>query len=187
MRQRCLASFVLLGVVITGCSSSGTHAAAPPPVVRSSAATPSPVASPTPSPSATPFLSAATEAGAYAFVKAYFAELDRAYASGDVSKLAPYRQATCSCLGFERDIRSYYGRGGKIVGEKTFIDKWSLGDHGPAFARAGILFHTSDVTNTLPGRADSVTKSESGIFALDLRRVSNTWIFSDIRYGPAPA
>lgn len=185
MRQRCLASFLLLGVMITGCSSASQHAATPPPVLRSSAPAPSASVAPTPSPSATPFVSPATEAGAYAFVKAYFAELDKAYATGDVSKLEPYRRATCSCLGFERDIRSYYGRGGKIIGERTFIDKWSLGEHGPAFARVGILFHTSEVTNRLMGKPDTVTKSESGVFSLDLRRVSNSWVFSDIRYGPA--
>ena len=199
MRRRCLAIFGLLGVVLTACSSSSPHAAEPPAspsrsvasASASVAASPGPSASPssvaTPTPSATPFVSAATEAGAYAFVKAYFAELDRSYASGDVSKLAPYRTSTCSCLGFEKDIASFYGQGGRLLGEQTVIDTWYLGDHGPAFARAAIAFHTTGVTNRLPGKADTFTKSESGIFAIDLHRSADTWVISDVRYGmPKP-
>lgn len=127
-------------------------------------------------------MSPGTEAGAYAFVKAYFAELDRAYATGDVSKLEPYRRASCSCLGFERDIRSYYGRGGKIVGEKFIIDRVVFGDHGPAFAEVGVAFRTPSVKNKLPNMASTTTDPESGSYALSLRRVANRYIVSEIQY-----
>ena len=196
MRHRCLAMLLLLGVAIAGCSSSSPHAAAPPvsPSGSVSSTSPSVGVSPTPSPSsvgtptasATPFVSAGTEAGAYAFVKAYFAELDRAYASGDVSRLVPYRLSTCSCLGFERKIRGHYAVGDSIVGESTVIDNWEFGDHGPAFARTAILFHTVPVTIKSRSKQDIVIPRERGEFAIDLRRSGTNWVVADVRYGPGP-
>src|SRR4051812_115384 len=121
MWRRCAAAWVAVAAVCAGCSSGAAKGAAPPPPPASSPSAPARASArvsprPTPTASATPFVSSADEAGAYAFVKAYFAELDRAYATGDVSRLATYRLATCSCVGFERDIRRYYDVGGRLVG-----------------------------------------------------------------------
>src|SRR5690242_5611403 len=103
-----VALVLVVGTGLAGCASGGAPAAAPVGAerpARASSAAPSPPPSPRPSP--TPFVSSADEAGAFAFVKAYFAELDRAFATGDVWQLEPYRDVSCSCVGFERQIRNY--------------------------------------------------------------------------------
>jgi hypothetical protein len=121
----CLGAVSLLAVVggaLAGCASAPTPAAAVPPGVsarasasapRSASASPSAAPSLTPTAGATPFVSASDEAGAYYFVKAYFAELNRAYASGDVARLKLFREPTCICVRTERLIVSTYAAGGE--------------------------------------------------------------------------
>lgn len=186
MWGRCAAACASLAVVVAGCSSSPSQGAAPPPKPAASAPSTVPHQPPNPPPtpraSATPFVSSADEAGAFAFVKAYFAAVDRAYATGDTSQLVPYRAKTCSCLGAEMDIHSYYDKGGKISGESLIIDRMVLGERGPAFARVGVLFHTPAVRNFLPGKAVTMTQPESGALALDLKRTGNTYVISEVQF-----
>lgn len=190
MRTRWLAMLALLAVV-AGCSSSSPHAAVPPLVTStptpSAAATPT--ASPAPAVTAPPpaFVSPATGAGAIAFALVYFKELDRAYASGDVSRLAPYRLATCSCLGFERDIRSYYSMGGKIDGEQIIIDRVISDRQGPSLTRVGVLFHTPVVKNYLPNKPITTTSPERGAYALTLKRLDRSYVIVEIQYKAEPA
>ncbi len=190
MRRRGLAPFALLAVVITGCSSSGPHAAAPPPVVTPPAATASPSAAPTPAPtpSATPFISAATEAGAYAFVKAYFAELDRALCVGGCF-------AACAVSGgdvFLSWFRAEYSqllRPGREAGWRVrlFIDNWVFGDHGPGFAKAATQLSYQHGTKRLaPAGVDNRRRrAERGIYVIDLTPRAQHWVLRDVRSGPS--
>lgn len=193
MWRRCFGAMTLLTVIgggLAGCASAPTSAAAAPPPsasVRASAGasvTPSPTPTPTPTPrvSATPFVSAADEAGAYAFVKAYFAELNRAYATGDVSRLAPYRQPTCICVGKETGIVEAYASGGRIAGVSFNVLKWAYGAHGPSFARTAIYFQLGAVRHLSPGKPTVVDPPISGLYAIDLRRMQDHWSISDIRF-----
>jgi hypothetical protein len=181
MLTRCLASVSLLLVVTAGCSSSASHGAslAPASVAASTAAV-TPSAAPTPS--ARPFASSADEAGAKAFVAAYYAEWDRALATGDTSEMVPYRLATCSCAKFDRDIRSTYDTGGSLVGATIDIYKWVYGDHGPTFARTGIEFSISKIIDKTPGKKDFVEPAVYLRHFIDLRRVGAHWVISEIRY-----
>ncbi len=118
MWRRCLGAvglLVLIGGGLLGCASSPTRSAAIPAAAPSVSMTPRATPSPTPTPtvSATPFVSTADEAGAHAFVLAYFAELDRAYATGDVSRLKPYRLDTCICVKNEKTHPETYAAGGE--------------------------------------------------------------------------
>jgi hypothetical protein len=186
MLTRGLASFSLLVVVAAGCSSSATHGASPAPASGApSAAAVTPSVEPTPS--ATPFVSSADEAGAKAFVVSYYAELDKAFASGDTSRLTPYRLATCICVKSETGIRSTYDAGGSIVGAKLTILKWAYGAHGPAFARTAIAFHATSLTDKMPGKKDVTEREVYGDYFIDLRRLENHWQISDIRFKEVPA
>ncbi len=161
MWRRCVGAVGLLGVItggLVGCASSPTRSAAVPsstPVARvtvAPAATPSVAPTPTPTPavSATPFVSSADEAGAHDFVVAYFAELNRAYATGDVSRLKPYRLDTCICVKKEEHIVQVYKAGGRISGVSYTILGWAFGDHGPAFARTAVHFHSAAIRHEWP-------------------------------------
>ncbi len=195
MWRRCVGVVGLLGVTaggLVGCASSPTRSAAVPsstPVVRVTAppaasptASPSPTPSPTPSVSATPFVSPADEVGAHDFVVAYFAELNRAYATGDVSRLKPYRLDTCICARSERLILDTYKAGGRIVGVNFEVLGWAWGAHGPAFARTAIKVHVTPGKHELPGKPTVVDPVVDGYYAVDLRRESGGyWAISDIR------
>ena len=185
MLTRCLASISLLVVVAAGCaSSSSTGASAAPVSVAPTSAAASPTVSPTPS--ATPFVSSGDEAGAHAFVVAYYAELDRAFASGDTSRLTPFRLASCACVKAELAIRKTYDAGGSIVGAFLRITKWVYGDHGPAFAKTGIAFYASAITDKLPGKEDVVEREIYGHYFLDLTRTAGHWTISAIRFKEVP-
>src|SRR5665213_3266643 len=167
MWRRCAAAWMLLALFVSGCASGGPSGASPPSVKASaSAAVPaSASASPsaTPSPAlATPFVSSGDEAGAYAFVKAYFAELDRVFASGDTAALAPYRIPTCICIRVEKNIRDVYDLGGRITGARLTILKWAYGNHGPAFARTAIYFYATPIVHHLPGKPDATDRALYG-------------------------
>jgi hypothetical protein len=136
----------------------------------------------TPSASATPFLSPADEAGAHAFVLAYLRELDRAYATGDVSRLKPYRLDTCVCVKKEQRIVDVYSAGGRITGASYTVLGWAYGAHGPAFARTAIRFHSAAIRHHWPERPTEVDPAIDGYYAIDLRRVSAHWAISDIRF-----
>jgi Family of unknown function (DUF6318) len=183
----------VVGVAVAGCASAPTTAAVPPPSVAVSgapsasatgpgSASASPTPSPTPSSSATPFVSSADEAGAYAFVKAYFAELNRAYATGDVSRLKLFREPTCICVRSEKLIVSTYTAGGRISGVSFAVLGWAFGAHGPAFARTAISFHMPSVRHEFPGKPSAVEPPVDGDYAIDLRRHSGYWVISDIRF-----
>ena len=184
MLTRCLASISLLVVVAAGCSSSATHGASSAPVAvapSSAAATPSV----TPTPSATPFVSSADEAGAKAFVVAYYAELNRAFATGDTSRLGVFHVASCSCAKFDKEIRTAYDAGGSISGAKITVTKWVYGDHGPAFAKTAVAFSLPAITTRSPGKKDVFEAALRVFHVLDLRRVGGSWVISDIRYKAA--
>jgi hypothetical protein len=174
----------LIGGGLVACASSPTRSAAIPASAPSVSVTPRVTLTPTPTPtaSATPFVSAADEAGAHAFVLAYFAELDRAYATGDVSRLKPYRLDTCVCAQNEKLIRRTYTGGGKIRGVKFEVLNWVYGAHGPAFARTAISFSLPAVSHILPGKPVVVEPPLDGYYAIDLTRFSNHWTISDIRF-----
>lgn len=191
MWSRCIQAVSLLavaGVAMAGCASTPTRAAALPSAsVRTSpTASPSPSPSPTPSPtpraSAIPFLSSADEDGAHAFVVAYFAEVNRAFATGDVSRLVPYREATCTCVGQEELIVKAYSAGGQITGVNIAVLGWAWGAHGPAFARTAIAFHMPATRQELPGRPTVVDPPVNGAYAIDLRREFDHWLIRDIRF-----
>ena len=184
----------VVGGTLAGCASTPTPASAAPPsasarVSVGASASPSPSASPTPSPtpraSATPFVSPADEAGAHAFVVAYFAELNRAYATGDVSRLAPYREPTCICVRFEARIAGVYSKGGRITGAAFEVLKWAFGAHGPAFARTAVYFHATAIRHELPGEKSEVDSPVNGYYAIDLRRQQDHWAISDMRFKAA--
>jgi hypothetical protein len=182
-----------MGAVLAGCASATTRAAAVPSasasavVAPSVIATPSASPSPTPTPtaSATPFVSSADEAGAHAFVVAYFAELDRAYATGDVSRLKPYRLDTCICVRLERRIAGVYAQGGHITGASLQVLGWAYGAHGPAYARTAIYFHSTAISHVIPGRPTETDPALKGYYAVDLRRDRTHWVISDIRFKKA--
>jgi hypothetical protein len=132
--------------------------------------------------SATPFVSSGDEAGAYAFVKAYFAELNRAYATGDVAELATYRLPTCICVRTDKLIRTTYSAGGRITGVNFTVLKWAYGAHGPSFARTAVSFHNSVIRHVLPGKPTVVEPPLDGFYAIDLRRQQDHWVISDIRF-----
>lgn len=183
MLTRCLASISLLVVVTAGCSSAATRGASPIPastsaVSASVAATP-PVS---PTPVAKPFVSSADEAGAHAFVVSYYTELDKAFATGDTSRLVPYRLATCVCVKSERLIQKAYGAGGSIVGAKLTIQRWVYGDHGPAFAKTGIAFYATGATHKMLGKKDVTQRQVYGRYFIDLRRLADRWVISTIRF-----
>jgi hypothetical protein len=184
MLTRCLASISLLVVVTAGCSSSSSTGAS---AAAVSVAPTSVAASPTvsPTPSATPFVSSGDEAGAHAFVLAYYAELNRAFATGDTSRLAVYRLGTCSCLKFDNEIRTAHDAGGSIDGAKIVVTKWVYGDHGPAFAKAAVAFSFPTITTRIPGKPDVVEAALRIYHVLDLRRQGGAWVISDIRYKAA--
>jgi hypothetical protein len=191
MWRRCAAGWALLAVtaaVVAGCGSEPSHGATPPPgpptpssAVASPSVTTSPTATRTPTPSVTPFVSSADEAGAYAFVKAYFAELDRAYATGDVSGLVPYREATCSCILSEKDIDTYYKSGGRLSGARHTILKFATGDRGPLFFRVGVYFRAATITNHDPHGPARVTPALVADLFIDLSRLNNRWTMRDAR------
>jgi hypothetical protein len=183
MRTRSLAILSLLVVVTAGCASSAATGASPAPVAVAPSAVVTPTVSPTPS--ATPFVSSGDEAGAHAFVLAYYAELNRAFVTGDTSRLAPYRLATCSCLKFDHEIRTAYDAGGSISGAEITVTKWVYGDHGPAFAKTAVAFSLPEVTIRIPGRKDVVEAALRVFHVLDLRRRGATWVISEIRYKAA--
>jgi hypothetical protein len=173
-----VSAFVILS---TACSSSAAHGATTAPVSApqsTAAATPTVV----PTPSAMPFVSSADEAGAKAFVFAYYAELNRAFATGDTSELAVYHLVSCSCTDFDDEIRAAYEAGGSISGAKLAITKWAYGDHGPAFAKTAIEFTVPAITTRVPGKQDVVAHASRAIHVLDLRRVGSRWVISTIRY-----
>jgi hypothetical protein len=176
----CLAAASAL-TLLAGCASSATQGAEPAPVSvapKTVAATPS-VA---PTPSATPFGSTADEAGAHAFVLAYYTEWERALTTGDTAGMLPYRLATCTCANFDRKIRTTYRAGGSFVGAQINVYKWVYGAHGPAFARTGIEFSVSKITDKVPGKKDHVEPAVYLRHFVDLRRVDNHWVISEIRY-----
>lgn len=197
MWRRCAGAVILpalVGVALSGCASTPTRAAtAPPNAPASASVSPSPSASPslgsTPAPSptasATPFVSAADEVGAHAFVVAYFAELNRAYATGDVSRLVPYREPTCICVRFETRIVGVYSKGGQISGTDFQVLKWAFGAHGPAFARTAVYFHVTAIRHEIPGKPTQVDAAANGYYAIDLRRQRGHWTISDIRFKAA--
>jgi Family of unknown function (DUF6318) len=181
MLTRCLASISLLVVALAGCASAAPHGATLAPVsVAPLTATPTPA--PAPTPSATPFLSTADEAGAKAFVTAYFAEWDRALATGDTSRMESFRLATCVCVRAETRIKATYAAGGTITGAKLTVLKWAYGAHGPAFARTAIAFHATATTYKIPGSPDLTDPALYGDYFVDLRRSGTHWIVSDVRY-----
>ncbi len=190
MWRRCAAAFVPLALFVSGCASGEPPSAAVPPSASASASG-SPAgrvsASPSPSPTASPvavaspFVSAGDEAGAYAFVKAYFAAVDRAIVSGNTDPLVPYRLPSCSCLGVEREIRSLYVDGVRLGGARLSILKWVYGDHGPAFARTAIHFHSTAITRISP-KGRTTEPAIDGDYFVDLRRTGGRWIISDIRF-----
>src|SRR4051794_22177829 len=98
MWRRVLGLLVALLVTVS-CGEDQKGATPPPPESAAPSATASPTASPT------PFVSAADQEGAFAFVRTYFATLDKAYASGDIRPLRLLRKDTCrSCVQFEEQI-----------------------------------------------------------------------------------
>ena len=191
MWRRCSGAVSLLAVVVvalSGCASTPTTAAAAVPPSAAVLASPSsPSSSPSPTPSAsptasaTPFVSSADEAGAHAFVVAYFAELNRAYATGDVSRLATFRTATCICIKSEKLITSTYAAGGRIAGAHFTVLGWAWGAHGPAFARTAVAVEVPAVRRGVPGRPLVTEAAAHGYWAIDLRRQLGRWTISDIR------
>jgi hypothetical protein len=140
-----------------------------------------------PTPSATPFVSSGDEAGAKAFVAAYYAEWDRALATGDTSRMKTYRLDSCVCAKAEMNIESTYRAGGKIVGARLTILKWAYGAHGPAFARTAIAWHATAMTFKVPGRADHTDRALYGDYFIDLRREGTRWFISTTRFKEVPA
>jgi hypothetical protein len=127
-------------------------------------------------------VSTADEAGAHAFVVAYFAELDRAYATGDVSRLRPYRLDTCTCAKNEKLIRSTYVGGGKMAGVHFDVLKWVYGAHGPAFARTAISFSLPAISHIVPRKPVVVEPPLEGYYAIDLTRLGDHWVITEIRF-----
>ena len=118
---------------------------------------------------------------------AYYAEWDRALATGDTSRMATYRLATCICVNAETQIRATYGAGGSVTGSKITILRWAYGAHGPAFARTAIAIHSTATTFKIPGKADQTDPAVYGDFFVDLHRVGTHWVISATRYKEVPA
>jgi hypothetical protein len=171
-------------ILLAGCSSSATQGAAAPSSVPPTAVAATPTVAPTPS--ATPFASSSDEAGAHAFVVAYLAEWDHAFATGDTSKMATYQLASCFCVKAVTEINATYAAGGSYVGARFTILKWAYGDHGPAFARTAVSFQADRIVTKMPGEKDIVEPEMYGHYFLDLRRSGNHWQISAIRLKQVP-
>ena len=95
----------LLAVLLAGCSSGSAHGgvlARPSSSLRVSA-----TASATPTPAPSPSSAAAVEAG----VRAWFAAVNVAFASGDTKALREHTEQTCACLNLARMVEATWAHG----------------------------------------------------------------------------
>jgi hypothetical protein len=120
-------------------------------------------------------------------VAAYYAEWDRALATGDTSRMATYRLASCICVKAETSIKATYQAGGRTFGAKLTILRWAYGAHGPSFARTAIAFYATAMTYKVPGKADETDPALYGDYFIDLRRVGTHWVISATRFKEVPA
>jgi len=126
---RQLALALALGAVLAACSDDGDK-----PQVLPSVSTPSPTPSQSPAPSVSPTGSDASAAGVEAFIKSYYAEINKAISTGKVDSLRQLSVPGCGCRQLVDFIAN--GNGGPNV-------------TGGRFAIRDIATH--DVTATLAG------------------------------------
>jgi hypothetical protein len=174
MRRRAL-GLLAVGLLTVSCSGGGQKGAAPPPPVTSSPASPSPTPSPT------PFVSSADEQGAFEFVRAYYDALNHAVATGDTTRLHPFRADTCSCTKSERDVSSAYSNGGRVEGTHLQIQDLLLGQSGPAFAKVTVQFHTSPGRQVDGAGGVKPLTAVSGSQFVYLTRDGDHWLIDDIK------
>lgn len=167
-------------LVTVSCGGNQKGATPPPPVAAA------PSATATPTPSATPFVSSADQAGAFAFTRAYFDELNRAFASGATTTLATFRKPSCSCTAIETTINETYGQGGRITGQQAKVEGLSSGETGPSFFKV-----TAELTVT-PGRAFSRAGEQrdlqgvQGNYYLLLTRDGDHWVIDSVATQVSP-
>jgi hypothetical protein len=176
--------FVLAAVLLTVSCGGEQKGAAPPPPASAS----QPTAAPTPTPAATPFVSSADQAGAFAFTRAYMSELEKAFGTGDLSEMAPYRRSSCTgCRELEQRVSMVYQSGGSIRGTRIMVRQLLLGQSGPAFAKVtAVVENPASVTVNSQGASASNPPSTGSYFLL-LTRQDNHWVVDELRGNVKPA
>lgn len=168
---RCF-TWVLAALLLTVSCSGGDQEGAnpPPPPVVPSTTTPAPAAP------ATPFVSSADREGAFAFVRAYLEQLNRASATGDVAGLTNYRKPSCACKQFEQEITDVYARGGRIEGDTVEVLRLLAGESGPSYSKVTALIRSTPYTTVDASGGRSAGVGAEGDFYFLLTRETNRWV-----------
>lgn len=132
---RQLALTLTVGAILVGCSSAGDKPQTLPTLSASARVDASASLSTPPSAAAT----AASAAGVEAFIKSYYAEINRAIRTGDVSKLATYSTPACPCRRLVASIKEK-STGSSIRGGEFTLRNVAPHDVTPTLAGAQVLY-----------------------------------------------
>lgn len=173
---RQLALALALGAVLAACSDDGDK-----PQVLPSVTTPSPTPSKSPAPSVSPTGSDASAAGVEAFIKSYYAEINRAIETGDVSTLTSYSVPACPCRRLVESIREKT-TGSRIQGGEFTLSTVSPHDVTPTLAGAEVLYDVAkaEVVKS-DGRVIETVKAAPGARDdISVVRYNDRWLVSNV-------
>lgn len=162
-----------VGTVIAGCSSDGNK----PQTLPTLSAPATVEMSPTPATPSPPATADASAAGVEAFIKSYYAEINHAIRTGDVSALTTYSVPTCSCRRLVDSIRQK-SVGSRIIGGKFTLREVVPHDLTPTLARARVLFDVdkAQVVKTDGTIAETIAAAPGARDDISLVRESDRWL-----------
>jgi len=172
---RSVALALVLTATVAGCSSSDGEKPRVLPTIPS--LTPSST-SPTPLASATADTSAAS---VVAFIKSYYAEINRAIETGDVSTLTSYSVPACPCRRLVESIREKT-TGSRIQGGEFTLRTVSSHDVTPTLAGAEVLYDVAKAEVVKPdGRVIETVKAAPGARDdISIVRYNGRWLVSNV-------
>jgi predicted lipid-binding transport protein (Tim44 family) len=157
--------------VVSACGGSSGEPRTAPPVSTS------PASASTPSPEATG-IDAPGPQGAAAFARFFYAQIQRAFETGDVSVLQKYSRSECeTCQNFISSVNGTRAAGGRVEGYKiTVLTAVAPADTG-ATARVDIVRNsTESIEYDKHGKVVDRAAGHKGIEEqMNLVRVNNSW------------
>lgn len=173
-RQLSLA--LALSAVLAGCTGDGDK-----PQTLPTIKSPSPAASPSPPMTTAAPTSDMSARGVEAFIRSYYAEINRAIETGDVKALTSYSIPACPCRRLVASIMAK-SAGSSIRGGHFTIHVVSPHDVMPTLAGAQVLYDVEEAKVVKPdGTVVQTVKAESGARDdLSLVRSNGKWLVANV-------